>query len=550
MRALTGGPESQKTQLRKRLSLDTKDPLVDEIIHERYRVEGKVGSGGMGNVFLAFDSERGGYVALKMIGDGVVPGSDAEKRLELEAEATMKISHENVVDVLDIGRVRGKLFLVMEFLEGIDLKEEIRQKGRMEWPQVRHVIEKVCDALDAAHGYKEYREDIEVPMPILHRDLKPENIFLVSNGELPHVKLIDFGLAKIMSENKSESKRELTSKDIAVGSPSYMAPEKLTVRNYDHRADLYSLGITIYEMLTGRPPFTSDAENWDVQVLLKHINEKPRRLSDARPGLVLPPGVEDAIMKALEKDPSKRYQSAMEMKEAILGRSSMRPKTTEPPRSSRMQAEREVTVEITEIEEIAAMEKSREIPVKVSSRSIKIPEPIEDPDRMEYLPTGKQGSRIGRFIRNLTIAGLIGAAGYYAYTNREKIEKFFEHEAPPPPSAQNAPAVQSAPTTFELRIGARSGSEEVRGASVYDITDGRRNRVYLGSTPLDAYLQRGQRTVLIVARGYAEATLSVSPEAPTHTVSLRRPRPRVDSSANTVPTEEESLEPAPDQSLP
>jgi serine/threonine protein kinase len=538
MRASRVEPESQRTQLRKRLNLNTVDPLVNETIHERYKIEGKVGSGGMGNVYLALDCDEGRYVAVKMVGDEIQDRPDVRERYFLEAKAAMMINHENVIDIIDIGHIGNRAFLVMEFLEGADLKALISERanaGRtLVWEEVRHVIEKVCDALDAAHRQS-----------IIHRDLKPENIFLVTNGELPHIKLIDFGLVKF----SGESDRKLT-KDMKVGTPTYVAPEQIWSEKYDHRADLYSLGVVIYEALAGMPPFTSKAPDEPtrmLQVLVKHREEKPKMLTETNPAIVLPKGVEEAIMKSLEKDPSMRYQSALEMKEAILGKASA-------PASSRIQAAppserpssrmppqpvREATTELSELdfEEAPAPSAKKSAPPAPpapapASQKMEIPDEVEeliDPDKLKYVPTERRGSGIGRVLRNITIAGLIGAAGYFAYEKRKEIADFFEPQRAETPSSsgQNpAPAPTQAPTTFHLRIIARSGEEEVRGASVYDITDGRRRPPYLGSTPLDVYIQRGERRILIAARGYADTTLVVSPESPTQTVRLHRPRQR------------------------
>lgn len=537
MRARINGPESQRTQIRRRFSVDTADPLVDEIIHERFRIEGKVGSGGMGNIYLAFDSKTESYVALKMIGDGIEPGSDIEKRLEQEAEAAMMISHENVVDILDIGRVKNKLFLVMEFLEGRDLKAELGRRGPLPWEEVSVIIESVCDALEAAHSHN-----------IIHRDMKPENIFLVTNGETPRVKVIDFGLATFSDEKK----RDLTQKDIRVGTFSYVAPEQIFAERHDHRADLYSFGAVIYELLTGRPPFTSNEPNqalWQAQILMKHKSERPKSLSEALPGLVLPKGAEDAIMKALEKEPDERHPSARHMKEAILGRSFSRISEIAP---GAKEPVREVTAEISEFEilEIPEGEDAPSPAPALKKGPLEIPEPIGpalETDGMKFIPEGKKGKGIGRILRNVTVAGLIAAAAYMAYDNRERIMRFLEPqkaELPNRSDATPAPAVQNAPATFELRV-----QSEPTGASVYDITDGRRGRVYLGSTPLDVYLQRGTRRLQVVARGYSETTLDVSPEAPTHTVRLRRPRPRAEP-MEPARGEEEVSEPPLEESAP
>ncbi|HSB47614.1 MAG TPA: serine/threonine-protein kinase [Candidatus Bilamarchaeum sp.] len=578
MKALMEGPESQRTlDFKARLKLQA-DPFVEELrrknelIHARYRIEGKVGGGGMGNIYLAHDEQEGGFVAVKMVAEDIRGRPDVKERYFLEAEAAMKIDHPNVIEILDIGESGNRTFIVMEFLEGMDLKARIAERARegkaLSWDEVRHVIDKICDALDAAHGHG-----------IIHRDLKPENIFLVSNGDLPHIKLIDFGLVKF----SEESERKLT-KELKVGTPTYAAPEQIWAEKYDHRADLYSLAVVIYEALTGIPPFVSNAKEENArmyQVLIKHKDEKPRRLTETRPGLVLPKGVEDAIMKALEKDPEKRFQSALEMKAAILGKeaSSTRVRLSGRPPDSKgsivpssrpapareksasiadleefaaslpnvpaSPPSRQVTMEISEVEEVEAPAK------KKSPQPQKIPDEAEeplDPDKLRFIPEGNARFPFGKLIKGTIALALAGAAVYFGYENRKRVDDFMEPQRAAPQivtqDAAPVPTVQ-APATFQLRISARSGSEEVRGASVYDITGGRntRHRQYLGSTPLDVYAPVGERRILIVARGFAETTLTVSPQAATQTVQLRRPRSRPsEPQLEEPPIEEEGQE--------
>ena len=495
------------------------EPLVESVppermvIHDIYRIIEKIGSGGMGDVYLAelaaddpdAGLRKGEKVAVKMINHLNGSREDAEARFMLEAEAAKTIDHDNVIEIFKIGKAGKRIFLVMEYLEGVDLKGHIFEKGRLSWEEARPIIEKVCMALAAAHGKN-----------IIHRDMKPENIFLSRNGQA-NVKVLDFGFAKFADEDE----RKLTKGDLKVGTPSYAAPEQIWSESYDHRADIYSFGVVIYEMLSGTVPFKSSAVDerqriWNV--LVKHRDEQAKRPSEVVPGLDIPPEAERALMKALSKEPGDRFQSATEMMEALLGKSvedsgqgQAAPDTSSPakipskPSSIRLAALKASDFGLTPSEDI--------------------PVPKEKPKKAHR-------PHSSGWLKGTVVGLTIGALGMLAYYNRAKIENFInsmdqEHQiAPREPAPPGQP--RQAPATFELRV-----QSEPQGASVYDITNGARAgpSTYLGSTPLHVYVPNGERTIVLVKRGYAQRRLAVSPSSPEHRINLARPRPRTETTA-------------------
>ena len=535
------------------------EPLVDSVppveseppermvIHDKYRMIEKIGSGGMGDVYKAQvtrDDEKtglakGDMVAVKIINQPNGGNGDAEGRFMLEAEAAMKIEHENVIEIYQIGKVGKRIFLVMEYLEGKDVKGLICEKEKrgeiFGWSEVRPIISEVCAALHAAHGQN-----------IIHRDLKPENIFLAENGKRK-VKVLDFGYAKFI-----DGERNVTVGDLKVGTPSYVAPEQIFSENYDHRADLYSFGICIYEMITGRPPFLCDKTDpqWIFKMLTKHKDERPRRPSEALPGLDMPKEAEDALMKALAKDPKDRFQDALEMRDALIGRESKKAMPALPDRDSR----RAIPVP-PERESKRAMPtpSQRALPVSPQADSgekqildiLDTPEEESVPEK--EIPFPKMPSAVQKKandvekpggwngLKGAIVGGLVTGILVLGYYNREKIERFVrsldqEHQvAPSSPSTSTLPT--QAPTTFELSVVTVAGNDEIRGASVYDVTGRARPGPgnYLGSTPLRVFVPNGERTILIVKRGYGQARAVVSPSSPTHSISLSRPRPRTEA---------------------
>jgi len=263
----------------------------------RYHILEQLGEGGMAVVYKAYDTRLECDVAIKVISTNkFTPDAVARalKRFEREAKALAKLTHPNIVKVIDYGEYEGQPYLVMPYLAGGNLKQYLRQHGRLPWQEAAHLLLPIAQALDFAHS-----------QGVIHRDVKPANILLTQNGQ---PMLTDFGVAKVVEE---EATVDLTGTAAAVGTPEYMAPEQ-TGKNIDHRVDIYALGIVFYEMLTGRRPYEADTP---LAVLVKQASEPLPRPSQFASDL--PDAVEKVLIKALAKDPNDRYKDMGMFAEAL-----------------------------------------------------------------------------------------------------------------------------------------------------------------------------------------------------------------------------------------
>jgi serine/threonine-protein kinase len=274
------------------------DPLVGQVVAERYRLLELVGRGGMGVVYKVEHVQMGKLMAMKLLHGELARDREVVKRFNREATAASRLSHPNTVQVFDFGRSQHLMYLVMEFIEGTELARWVREKGPMPFPRCGVIISQVCSSLAEAHD-----------KGIVHRDLKPENVIVreVSDGSLL-VKVLDFGLAKL---RETEERTETTMQGVLVGTPHYMSPEQIRGEEIDHRSDIYSLGAMMHKVLCGVPPFKASTP---VAVLTRHLNEPPPVLSDRYPELMIPHGVSALVLRCLAKKPSARYQNVEEIK--------------------------------------------------------------------------------------------------------------------------------------------------------------------------------------------------------------------------------------------
>jgi serine/threonine protein kinase len=281
-----------------------------DVLAERYRIVERIGSGGMGSVYLAEHIAIDKPVAIKVLGQEFTHRERLVQRFLQEARTASRIRHEHIVDITDFGYVRdGVPFFAMEYLEGCTLAERIRAEGRLPWPRARRIFLQICTALQAAH-----REGV------VHRDMKPDNVFLVErSGEPDFVKVLDFGIAKLLTE---EADRGLTQTGAVIGTAAYMSPEQAQSLDVDPRTDVYSAGIILYQMLTGRVPFEADGF---LGILAKHLTERPPSLRAIAPDARIPVAVEREVLKALRKQREERHGSAGELAEALASIDDMAP---------------------------------------------------------------------------------------------------------------------------------------------------------------------------------------------------------------------------------
>lgn len=272
------------------------DPLVNTVLNERYRLEKRLGEGGMGIVYLARHVVIDKPVAIKLLRSECTSDSALVTRFVLEARAATQIGHPNIVDVTDFGTHNGQSYFVMEFLAGATLASEIETRGAIPPGRAMRIVKQICHALAAAHK-----------KGIVHRDLKPENIFLVEHQHKSDVvKVLDFGVAKM-----AEGPR-LTRVGSLFGTPEHMSPEQARGEDVDARSDIYSLGVIFYEMLTGQVPFSSETV---MGTISKHLYTAPRPLREIRADI--PAALEALTLKALQKDRLLRPQTMDEFVAAL-----------------------------------------------------------------------------------------------------------------------------------------------------------------------------------------------------------------------------------------
>lgn len=285
------------------------EALPGTVLDGKYQLDKKIGSGGFGAVFQATHLALNRAVAVKVFRP--TPGNDTSEslvRFRLEGVSAIRVNHPNAVSVLDSGiSLEGIAYLVMELLEGHTLKREISQQSILPIKRAAEILLPVCDVLDKAHS-----------MGIIHRDIKPDNIFLHKNLADEIVKVVDFGIAKLIDETFEfdEDMQNLTATGGLIGTPVYMSPERLQNLPYDGKSDIYSLGVVFYEMLCGRPPFFPQSNStYDIfMVIQNHINDLPPNPSKINPSISLE--IEALILKTLAKDPILR-PSAKELAQEL-----------------------------------------------------------------------------------------------------------------------------------------------------------------------------------------------------------------------------------------
>lgn len=276
---------------------------VNDIIDGKYRIVRLLGEGGMGAVYEGENTRIHRRVAIKVLHSAVAQSKDAAERFEREAQAAGRIGSEHIVEVLDLGNLaNGERYMVMEFLEGQTLSDRIATRGRLDARQTADLAVQLLDGLKAAHD-----------AGIVHRDLKPDNVFLLSSrrSRKDFVKIVDFGISKFSAMSGDFS---MTRTGAVMGTPYYMAPEQAKgERTVDQRADLYAVGVILYEAVTGKVPFDADTFN---ELLFKIVLEDPVAIRERAPDL--DDRFADIVRKAMTKSPSERYASASDFQADLM----------------------------------------------------------------------------------------------------------------------------------------------------------------------------------------------------------------------------------------
>ena len=279
------------------------DPLLGMVVEGRYKIQSVIGQGSAGTVYKAVQELIGREVAIKVLHDYLVSDDEFIKRFRQEAKASSRLSHPNIITIYDFGLIPEghRPYIAMDLLIGTPLSDLLSSVERLSLEEAIPVFVQVCSALGEAHR-----------QGVVHRDVKPENIVLVErSGQRLFPIVVDFGIARIVEESDAA---KITRTGTVCGSPTYMSPEQCTSSKVDHRSDIYSLGVVIYETLTGEVPFHSDEL---VRVMAMHLSDPPTPLNQVKPGLVFPEMLEEVVYKSLAKNPDQRFQSMEDFAAAL-----------------------------------------------------------------------------------------------------------------------------------------------------------------------------------------------------------------------------------------
>ena len=275
--------------------------MIGRIFLGRYEALRLLGEGGMGKVYLARQLDLGRQVVIKVMHDHVAAEPKFRDRFQRETLLMARFAHPYAVTLYDASLTDGPC-IVMEYIKGVNLESLLQKNSRLSPARVGRLVAQLCEVLQAAHD-----------QALIHRDLKPANIMIVDHDSpREKIKVMDFGLAKLVDPQAAAAEYHSSSADFAVGTPGYICPEQVKGDPVDHRGDIYSVGVMMYELLTGRLPFVGPSS---MDLMLAHATEMPPRFADLKLPVVIPEPIEAVVALCLEKDPSDRPQTARELAE-------------------------------------------------------------------------------------------------------------------------------------------------------------------------------------------------------------------------------------------
>lgn len=287
-------PSSKEIPVTETLETPTEELTTGSTFAGRYKIIEELGKGGMGKVYKVLDKEVNAKIALKLIKPEIAADKKTIERFKNELKTARDISHKNICRMYDLNKEEGSYYITMEYVEGQDLKSLIRQTGQLAMPTTISIAKQVCEGLSEAHK-----------LGTVHRDLKPSNIMIDKEGS---ARIMDFGIARSLSA------KGITGAGVMIGTPEYMSPEQAEVKEVDQRSDVYSLGIILYEMVTGRVPFEGETP---LSIAMKHKGEMPKDPRELN--AQIPEDLSQVILRCMEKDKKKRYQSAGEVRSELNG---------------------------------------------------------------------------------------------------------------------------------------------------------------------------------------------------------------------------------------
>jgi serine/threonine-protein kinase len=477
---------------------EEEDPWIGRTLSNVYRVERRIGEGGMGTVYEARHVHLQKSFAIKVLLDTIASKGNAVERLRQEAMAAAKIDHENIVDVVNFDRTEGgAVYIVMELLKGESLAECIG-RGPIELYRALPITYQIARALQAAHEHG-----------IVHRDLKPENVFLTEKGGRTLVKVLDFGISKIRVADAEQVRMTRTGQ--LVGTPLYMSPEQARGEtDVDRRVDVYALGVILYEMITGAPPF--EGRNY-FELLWKHGNEPPPSMRERNPNVYFPDELEAVVARALAKQRDDRFATMEELERALVeavpdvaplgSLPSLPPERPSSPTASRTASRPSAPVPL-EARKAAPAEPSAAHPPATTTAELP-------------LPTNKRGPMIALA---LVALAALGTGGYALSIGPEPTPAAERPASEPPP--REAPPREAPPREpparepLVERVEPTPPSTPRVSLSLTSVPDGAEVHVgdrLLGTTPLVAPLAASDEPVALTfsREGFFPQTVSVIP---------------------------------------